>query len=299
MKNECSIVKDLMPLYVENLVSDSSFFMEAHLVDCDDCRKVFEGDRTAVEKAPNERALPLKNVKKNLKRQNYKRILIAVLIAMIVVITGFGYLTTPQYVPYSEDLLTLTERQDGSIIVSCNKEKITGFNFDNSGISEDGSGFILSVHAWKTTWGSLFFESELRDVVLEQKDDQRVRAIFYSPNNNKEGIQIWGEDVAYHMIVLPRLALAYYLALAVVVTSIGGVFLFFFRNKPKTKIWIERMTLLPLAYVISHVITKGFSTKSYSMERDFVFILLVMVLLYAASLIGLNLYRNKKNEVKL
>ncbi len=300
MKNECMIIRDLLPLYVENLVSDETrAFIEAHLEDCDDCQKALEGDRTVVEKTSDAYTVPLKNVKDNLKRQKKNSILLAVLLVMIVLITGFGYLTTPQYVPYSKDLLSLTEKEDGSIIISFDKRKVTGFNINDSAFSEDENEVILYIHAWKTTWDHLFGGSEIQDVVMRHEDDLPIRAIYYSPNNHHEAIQIWGNDIEYHITVLPRLALVYYLMLAVLAVFLGGALLLSFRKKPKAKVWMIKLTLLPLAYIISHVITKGFSTATYSMERDLVFILLVTILLYMAGLIGLNLYWNKKNKIKL
>jgi hypothetical protein len=43
------------------------------------------------------------------------------------------------------------------------------------------------------------------------------------------------------------------------------------------------------------VVTKGFATITYSSDRDFVFILLVAVLIYAAGLLGLSLYRSNRD----
>jgi hypothetical protein len=300
MKNECMIIKDLLPLYVENLVSDETReFMETHLNDCSDCRKALEGARIGVEKTGDACAVPLKNIKKNLIRQKFKSILLAVLSVMIVLITGFGYLTTPQYVPYSEDPLSVLEKEDGSIIISFDKDKVTGFAVNDVDISEDGNEAILYVHTWKTTWDHLFMSSEIQDVTLKQEDSPLIKAIYYSPNNYREAIKIWGNDIGYQTIELPRLALVYYLMMAGFAVLLSGVLLFFFRKNPKVKAWIIKITLLPLAYIISHLITKGFSTITYSMERDLIFILLVTVLLYAVGLVGLNLYRNKKNDVKL
>ena len=38
MKNECNIVRDLLPLYIENMVSaESAQFVEAHLSKCPEC----------------------------------------------------------------------------------------------------------------------------------------------------------------------------------------------------------------------------------------------------------------------
>ena len=40
MRNECNIVRDLLPLYTEDMVSkDSREFVEEHLNRCEACRK--------------------------------------------------------------------------------------------------------------------------------------------------------------------------------------------------------------------------------------------------------------------
>ena len=43
MKNECSIVQDILPLYVEEMVSDDTVsFVREHLKDCPRCRAELE-----------------------------------------------------------------------------------------------------------------------------------------------------------------------------------------------------------------------------------------------------------------
>ena len=40
MRNECNIIRDLLPLYIERMVSaDTAEFVEEHLKDCELCRK--------------------------------------------------------------------------------------------------------------------------------------------------------------------------------------------------------------------------------------------------------------------
>ena len=39
MKNECNIVRDILPLYLEDMVSeDTANFIKEHLKDCPECR---------------------------------------------------------------------------------------------------------------------------------------------------------------------------------------------------------------------------------------------------------------------
>ena len=42
MKN-CKIVQDLLPNYIENLTSEeTNTFIEEHLTECEDCKKIYE-----------------------------------------------------------------------------------------------------------------------------------------------------------------------------------------------------------------------------------------------------------------
>ena len=43
MKNECNIVRDILPLYFENMVSpDTAEFVSEHLKTCTECQKEYE-----------------------------------------------------------------------------------------------------------------------------------------------------------------------------------------------------------------------------------------------------------------
>ena len=283
-------------------------FMEEHLDGCEDCRKVLERSQTQPEISKNTSALPLKRVKKQIKQQKLKSVFLAVALVMAVLISGFAWLTAPQYVPYSEDLLTVTEESDGTIVISFDEAQTTGYKLSNAVLSEDGTEAILYIHAWKTPWDAMFSERTLQDVILQrgavqtigrgEGEDVPVGQIYYSPNNLKEAIRIYGDDSGYSTMELPRLVLRYYLMIAGLALLIGCLLFLIFRKYPRVRVWIEKLTMVPAAYIISHGITKGFATITYSSGRDFIFILLVAILLYAAGLLGLSLYRSNR-EMKL
>ena len=89
MKNECSIIRDILPLYVENMVSeDTSEFVKEHLESCPACRAELEKLREPVEvqtePQPDMDAAPLKRLKKALLMKKVQTILCtaAVLLAL-------------------------------------------------------------------------------------------------------------------------------------------------------------------------------------------------------------------------
>ncbi len=53
MRNECNIIRDLLPLYAENMVSaDTVDFVETHLADCAACRAELEALRQPCPEPP-------------------------------------------------------------------------------------------------------------------------------------------------------------------------------------------------------------------------------------------------------
>lgn len=92
MSQNCNIVRDLLPLYVEKMLSaDSQAFVEDHLKDCEDCRKELEslkqGDITvSMVKDHTDKAIPIKKVKKILSKKKAITIITAVVLTLAAVI---------------------------------------------------------------------------------------------------------------------------------------------------------------------------------------------------------------------
>lgn len=83
MRNDCNIIRDILPLYIEDMVSaDTAAFVEEHLETCDTCRAELENMKNASKWEPviadtqDNSAMPLKVFQK--KWNSRKRIIIAV-----------------------------------------------------------------------------------------------------------------------------------------------------------------------------------------------------------------------------
>ena len=90
MNNECSIVKDLLPLYAEDMTSkDTAEFVRTHLIGCSSCRNEYTKikEPPAAQAETTAEAAPLKAVKKKLTR---KRVLIAAAAVLATLVFAFG-----------------------------------------------------------------------------------------------------------------------------------------------------------------------------------------------------------------
>ena len=96
MKNECNIVRDILPLYVEDMVSaETAKFVKEHLENCPECAKEFEDMKagTKVKEISNEtqnhlEAEVLKSMQAIRKRFQKKAIRVGAIIAAIIIALG-------------------------------------------------------------------------------------------------------------------------------------------------------------------------------------------------------------------
>ena len=96
MKNECKIVSDLFPLYLENLVcEETEEFVENHLSECESCKKEFEAlkngdDLKEVFKEDTTRPVEdIKPFKKIMKKMNLQVHSISYLLIVFFIFFGF------------------------------------------------------------------------------------------------------------------------------------------------------------------------------------------------------------------
>ncbi|MBQ6836088.1 MAG: zf-HC2 domain-containing protein, partial [Clostridia bacterium] len=92
MRNECSIVRDLLPLYVEGLVSaETEEFIREHLSSCESCRDEFESMKSGIVVEENvTESVDLKIVKRKLMVSRLQTVL-ATAVSTSVLLLAIGF----------------------------------------------------------------------------------------------------------------------------------------------------------------------------------------------------------------
>lgn len=94
MRNECNIIRDILPLYIEDMVSDdTASFVEEHIKGCSKCRAELEDMKKSngLEKnnvSVEDEVMPLKVFKKKWYRQ--LNLIMTVCVLATAFITGIG-----------------------------------------------------------------------------------------------------------------------------------------------------------------------------------------------------------------
>lgn len=294
MNNKCNLIRDILPLYVEDMVStDTREFVSEHLEHCEKCRAELEHMRKPADFIPDADIVPLKRIKKELFIKRLQTVFLTAILACTIVTVAFGILTSPKFFPYSDNLLNVIGGSDGNVIITFD-DKVTGYSCIKEFNDETGTE-VYRVNAWTTTWDIYSSNRGKQNMVIPSDRETNIQ-IFYVQNNGSEDVLIYGtNDNAYQdTVTLPRQIFLPYFMLAFLVLVILTVLRFLLKNKQAIIVWIDRAILSPISYMAAHLCIKGISFMSYSSQRDFCIIILVSMLFYFALLTGKSLYKAKK-----
>ena len=305
MDKTCSIVQDLLPLYEEDMLrEETKEFVDGHLAQCAACRAELDALKADVKPAPVS-AQPLRDLKRQLRRKKLTAVLLAVTLALTLATAGFAYLTAPQYLPYNAADWSVHE-PDASLVAVLNGEEhiciepltpVSGTEVE-SVIDPDSGETVYIISAWRTLldkWlGKLDTVNGNGDKLI-LLDTTNCRVVYYAQNNGQANMVLYGERSG-GVISLPRLALGYYVLLSLALLITLGIAFFVCRRK-KTGKALGYLALIPASYLAGHLLVKGFTTTSYQMQRDFSLIILAAALIYAAVMLAINLWRQKREKV--
>lgn len=297
MENECSIVRDLLPLYAENMVStETAAFVEGHLEGCEACRE--ENEQMKQPQPPREKdgAVPLLKLKKKMAAKKAQTIALTAIFVITLLVSAFAVLDAPVYFPYSEELVAAEQIGSKSLLIVFGEE-VTDFDYTVYPDPNGGTFYYCEIQAWTSLWDKLFSKGEENLTAVVITEEEWLITALYVPNDSSESVCIYGNMVGEHSIVLPRLSLVFYLALAAGALLVAAIVWLFTRKKAGVRVWVERLGLYPVSYIISHFIVSGGGLASYSLQRDFCLIIFISILLYSGLLLAHSIWRLKK-EIK-
>ncbi len=303
MKLPCAVARDLLPLYAEDMVEqETKTLMDEHLKACDDCRRRLSEMNVPAE-TPVDTAKPLQNLKKQLRRKRLYAAALAALCVFVGVYTYFFRFMAIQLIPWQDGLVEVVgvkashpdagadegdaaKRTDEGLVLKVNSI-VNGFE-EHIVLDDDGTQTLL-IQALSTNQAS----NRLAQSYYESN-------IFPVPDRLIYGLEqpqtlLWGTPMKGGAEILPRLALAYYLLMALAAAGVCGLIWMILRKRKHC--WIPRQLFFaPVAYIVSHLLLKGFKTTSFSMEQDILSILLIALAVYALLTIAWQMLLTRRRE---
>lgn len=97
-KNNCNVIKDLLPNYIDSLTSDdTNMLIENHLKECKDCKKYFDEMNSEIEKEKLKDEKIVKEIKKYKRKIGILKIFIS-LIFIIILVSVLGNIGFKYYI---------------------------------------------------------------------------------------------------------------------------------------------------------------------------------------------------------
>lgn len=293
MKNKCNLIRDILPLYVEDMVStDTREFVSEHLEHCEACRAELEHMQKPADIIPYADIVPLKRIKKELFIKRLQTVFFTAILACAIVTVLFGILTSPKFFPYSDDLFHVNSGTDGSITIAFDN-KVTGYSCMKE-FNDETEAEIYQINAWTTTWDIYSSNRGKQNMVIPSDRETNIQ-IFYAQNDGSEDVLIYGtnDTACQDTVTLPRQIFLPYFMLAFLVLVILAALRLLLKNRQAIIVWMDRAILFPISYMAAHLCTKGINFISYSSQRDFCVIILAAMLFYFAMLTAKSLYKAK------
>lgn len=178
MNITCNIIKDLLPLYAEDMVSeDSKALVDDHLCSCDSCTKELAELKKAPKVPMEVETTSLKRVEDTIRKKKLLTAVTAVMTLVAVLVTGTIFLMTPVYLTAQQAIEGVELREDGGLAIDY-AGGIMGYGSTSFG-SEDDEFFWCHTTRYDCLRSRLF-GLKLSDMTQEELER-------YVQNNAREG----------------------------------------------------------------------------------------------------------------
>lgn len=114
MNITCDIIRDILPLYAEDMVSrDTKELAQEHLARCESCRRELDGICTAMAVPVEVEPGALEQVERGIRRRVLLTAATAVLVVLTILAGVFVYLTVPVWLRAEEAISRVEPLEDG------------------------------------------------------------------------------------------------------------------------------------------------------------------------------------------
>jgi hypothetical protein len=277
MKLSCDIIRDLLPLYAEELASaDSREAVEGHLLGCESCRKAYEDMKTCPVIIPEEPGLD--TVRRGLWRRRLLTALCAVLIVCMAGCWFLSWLTAPIYLDKSI-ITDIQDNHDGTVTISMDAAAVGRQTFQlEIDPTDAGETIVLWTSRWlEWTWSEpiprplSITRSVIHNGIYLCTGTGEDELIYENPQKFING----------GVVLLPRLYLSFYFQMSLLIGSAALLLSFLLRKRRAGK-WLVCIGSLLVCYALCQGIVCGFTFASFFAEQELCWALAMALCLWGA-----------------
>ena len=263
MKLSCDIIRDLLPLYAEELASaDSREAVDTHLQGCESCRKAYEDMKKRPVIIPEEPGL--NTVRRNLWKRRFLTALCAVLVVCMAGCWFLSWFTAPIYM--DESIITgILDNGDGTVTISMDAAAV-GKNTFQLEIDPTDAGETLVI--WTSRWLEWNWSEPIpRPLSITRSVVHNGIYLFTGEGEDKLIYENPEKFINGGVALLPRLYLSFYFQMSLLIGS-AGLLLAFALRKHRAGKWIGLLGSFLCCYGLCQGIVCGFTFASFFAEQE-------------------------------
>ncbi len=294
MSLPCSVIRDLLPLYAEDVMEEENkTLVEDHLEACADCKKALEELQEPKPVAAVSDTVPLQLMKHMLRRHTRLWCLLTGCLIAAMAFTLMGRMTAPETAPYVKGLFSIEQGADGLLSVTVTDQAAPGVDFSVEYFTNEQGLESMCISAYTSPWLRAAKLNRAGTVYAARSD--AIRHVYYCDHSRGGKLTLLhgptaGTNHNGGILLLPRLALNRYFFAALALTGLFSLVWLFFRKKAAGP------TVLSAAlgfgsYAVAHLLIKGSNGATYFLLQDLAFILLTAAALFGIGCAALSLHR--------
>lgn len=296
MNLPCSVIRDLLPLYAEDLAGEESkALVEKHLVECADCKAALEDLKEPKPVAVVEEAVPLQLMKQLMRKHTAFWCLLAACLVAAVVFAFVGRMTTAQSAPYVKGVFSFGRNDDGYLFAAVTNKAPDGVDYQVEYFYDEYGRECMAIAGYTSPLLRSLCVNRSGATLTARSDT--IRYVYYCDHSRNGKLTLLSGPADYAAsgggAILPRLVLNYYLFASLALAVLFFLMALILRKKASGR------TLLHTAlgfncYALAHLAVKGLNGITYFLQQDLAFILLTALTLFGAVFSALSLYRLQK-----
>ena len=179
MKLSCNVIRDLLPLYAENLTSEeSNALVDEHLCGCDECAKQL-GILKKAQAIPVETDAPgLKKIRKAIVRRRVLAVTMAVMLVITLVLGATFLWEAPVWLDADQAVKKVMKMEDGSIRIYYT-DIIQGISSEDDMAGNRGTLCF-------STWGRVYFGEQMLYVTPDDAGGTTAYSCYGDPTLPEE-----------------------------------------------------------------------------------------------------------------
>ena len=297
MSVPCSVIRDLLPLYAEDLAGEESkALVEEHLPVCKDCAKALEELKEPKPVPQPCETVPLQMMKQLLRKYTAFWCLLAACLVAAVVFALVGRMTVAESAPYVKGVFSFGKNNEGYFFAAVTDKAPDGVDYQVEYIVDEYGRECMTLAAYTSPLLRSLRVNRSGTVFTARSKD--IRHVYYCDHTRGGQLTLLSGSLYPGRTdgggaVLPRLVLNYYLFAALALCALFFLLALILRKKAAGRTLLHTGLAFG-CYALAHLAVKGTSGITYFLSQELAFILLTAITLFGAVFSALALYRMQK-----